>query len=331
MPLTRLRTFRNTDPPRLASLWNRGLPTIAVARPLAAHEFDSLVLDKPHFDPAGLLVAEDDAGHVIGFAHAGFGPLDPCGEVRGRDTELGVMAMFVVDEERMDSDAEDALWLSAEQYLRSRGATVLYAGGQYPVNPFYWGIYGGSEYAGILSSHVAFHRVALRMGYEPTSTTAVLEANLSEPEPRDPRVAALRRQVRLDVDEDSWLDCWWDAAAIGAYRPTTYRLRPRNDETELASAITWDMDGFSRLDGRTRLGLIDVEVPHEQRRKGYGRFLVREIMREARNRMIDILCVQTTSTNHPALALYESIGFHRLETATLYRLPADKMGRSTPH
>jgi GNAT superfamily N-acetyltransferase len=328
--LTHLRTFRNTDPPRLASLWNRGLPTVAVARPLAAHEFDSLVLDKPHFDPAGLLVAEDDGGQVVGFAHAGFGPLDPCGKSRGRDTELGVMAMFVVDEGRIDPDAEDALWLSAEQYLRSRGATVLYAGGQYPLNPFYWGIYGGSECAGVLSSHVAFHRVAMRMGYESVSTTAVLEAQLGEPEPRDPRAAGLRRQVRLEVDEDAWLGCWWDAAAIGAYRPTTYHLRPRDGEAELATATTWDMDGFSRLDGRSRLGLIGVEVPIEHRRKGYGRFLVREIMREARNRMIDVLSVQSAATNHPALALYESVGFHRLETATLYRLPADKMGRSAP-
>ncbi len=65
--------------------------------------------------------------------------------------------MLVVDPDRDDEALERGLIETAEAYLRERGASVIYAGGQAPVNPFYWGIYGGSECAGILSSHVAFH------------------------------------------------------------------------------------------------------------------------------------------------------------------------------
>ena len=63
---------------------------------------------------------------------------------------------------------------------------MLYAGGLFPLNPFYWGVYGGSEGTGILSGHQAFHRAAVTRGYVPASTTVLLEADLGQPEPRDP-------------------------------------------------------------------------------------------------------------------------------------------------
>ena len=51
-------------------------------------------------------------------------------------------------------------------------------------------------------------------------------------------------------------------------------------------------------------------------------------MKHARQQMSDLLCVQTSSTNAPALALYGSLGFQPVESATLYRLPAEAAERS---
>jgi ribosomal protein S18 acetylase RimI-like enzyme len=280
-----------------------------------------MVVDKPTFDPAGLIVAEDEEGGALGFVHAGFGPADDGRGARREDTELGSIAMLVVDPNRDDEALDRGLIAAAEAYLRDRGAQVIYAGGQAPVNPFYWGIYGGSECAGVLSSHVAFSRAALRAGYEPAATTVLLQADLGRPEPRDPKGVILRRQTHLEVADDTVAGGWWESAALGPFRPTIYRLVTRDDDRELAHASTWEMAGFGRVDGRVHLGVYAVEVDREVRHQGYGRHLVGEVMRKARSQWNEVIDIQTRSTNLPALGLYESLGFVRIETATLYRKP----------
>jgi GNAT superfamily N-acetyltransferase len=315
------RPYRNADPPVLAGLWNRGLPSLGVARPLGAHEFDTLVLDRPTFDPAGLIVAMAD-DRAVGFVHAGFGPLDLGQRPRVEDTALGTIAMLVVEPGRVDEEAiERGLIKAGQEYLRSRGARVIYAGGQFPLNPFYWGVYGGSEFAGILSSHIGFHRAVLSSGFEPASNTVLLEADLARPEPRDSKAVIHRRQTRLEVLDDAMPESWWESAAIGLFRPTVYRLLSKLDDRELARASTWEMAAFGRLDGRVHLGLHAVEVAPDCRRQGLGRHLVGEIIRKARSQWNEVIDVQTRATNLPALALYESMGFARVETATLYRMP----------
>jgi [ribosomal protein S18]-alanine N-acetyltransferase len=66
--------------------------------------------------------------------------------------------------------------------------------------------------------------------------------------------------------------------------------------------------------------LINLEVPPQHRRKGYGRFLVSEIFRRARDNMIAAVAVATSSSNRPAMALYAALGFQPISESTLYRL-----------
>ena len=60
-------------------------------------------------------------------------------------------------------------------------------------------------------------------------------------------------------------------------------------------------------------------MPAAHRRKGYGRFLVSEVLRRARENHVDLVAVQTDATNAPALALYASLGFER--TAPYHAAP----------
>jgi ribosomal protein S18 acetylase RimI-like enzyme len=324
----RFRPFRNGDPPALVDLWNRGLPERGVVRPLNVHEFDALVIGKLGFEVPGLVVAERD-GRILGFAHAGFGPVDPRGPSHKLDFELGTVAMMVLEPGLDDPEVERGLFLGAERYLRDRGAEVIYAGGQYPVNPFYWGLYGSSEFAGVLGAHTDFRRAAERAGYEPVAATVLLEADLARPEPRDPRAPVLRRQVRFDVMDDTLPSGWWEALAIGMFRPTTYRLLDKFDDHAIAYATTWDIAaGFAVGDGRSRTGMIGLEVEPAHRRKGFGRLLVSEVLRHARSQLADLVTAQTSAANEPALALYHLLGFEQVDTATLYRLPADQLDRS---
>jgi len=199
--VTNFRTFRNGDAPALADLWNRGVPDSGAARPLTGHEFDCHVISKTTFDARGLIVAERQ-GRIIGFAHAGFGPDEPVGAPYRMNYELGTIAMLVVEPGPQDEELETGLVHAAEHYLRHRGAKVIYAGGQSPLNPFYWGLYGGSEFAGILSSHREFLRAVVRAGYESVSETVLMEADLDRPEVRDPRSPLIRRVARVEVVED---------------------------------------------------------------------------------------------------------------------------------
>ncbi len=320
--MTTFRAFRNDDPPFLADLWNRGLPTRSVVRPLSPHEFDTLVMGKLGFDRQGLIVGEE-AGQVVGFAHAGFGPEEPAGPSLRLDLTMGTVAMLVVEPGRDDPDLEAGLMATALAYLRSKGAQVVYAGGQWPLNPFYWGIYGGSEFAGVLDSHASFARAAAGAGFEPVARTTLFEADLSRAEPRDPKTPLLRRQVRLVVAEDAKMPGWWDALALGLFRPSRFELVEKSLNQVVARAWTWDIaGGFAVLDGRSRTALVALEVEPSLRRKGFGRHLVGEILRHVREQNTDILAAQTSAENAAALGLYASLGFEVVDSSTLYRLPA---------
>jgi ribosomal protein S18 acetylase RimI-like enzyme len=318
--VTRFRPFRNSDPPALARLWNLAVPGPATAHLLRVHELDTHAWGLATFEAAGLIVAERD-GRIAGFVHAGFGPDLPVSSDRPFQLchEIGTVAMLVVEPGPGDDDTALGLFAAAEDYLRSRGAKVLYAGGLFPLNPFYWGIYGGSEGSGIVSGHEAFHRAAIARRYVPASTTILLEADLSLPEPRDPRTPLIRRQTQLEFVEDAMPSHWWQNLALGEFPLTDARLVMKSDGAALARASTWEMRWFGRDDGRVRAGLLDLEVAPEHRRKGYARFLVGEILRRARSNLINCVEVQTAAENQPALALYASLGFVPIDQSTLYR------------
>jgi GNAT superfamily N-acetyltransferase len=308
----------------LAKLWNQTVPEPGLAVPVRVTELDTHALGTVNFEASGLIVAEKD-GRIAGFVHAGFGPEQPVDGAQPFELchDLGTVAMLVLEPEPDDRALASGLIAAAEDYLRERGAKVVYAGSLFPLNPFYWGLYGGSEGSGVLSGQERFHEALVERGYMPAATTVLLEANLAAPEPRDPRAVLIRRQAQAEFLDDPMPADWWQNLALGEYRTVTARLLSKTDGAEIAHAQMWDMAWFSRADCRLRIGLIDLHVRAEQRRKGYGRFLVAAILSRARESGVAAVSVQTSSANQPALSLYASLGFQPVNEATLYRLPAE--------
>jgi ribosomal protein S18 acetylase RimI-like enzyme len=152
-----------------------------------------------------------------------------------------------------------------------------------------------------------------------------MEADLTAAEPRDPRAVLIRRQTQIEFVDDATPVNWWQNLALGDFQLVEARLLEKSGGAEIAHVLAWDMSWFGRRDCRARIGLIDLHVAPEHRRKGYGRFLVGDVFRQARENMVTRVAVQTSSTNEPALALYASLGFEPVEEATLYRLPADRV------
>jgi len=290
------------------------------AAPLRPNEIEEELFGDLAFDADGFIVGEDQ-GRVLGFAHAGFGRADHAPPLQRVETSIGTVAMLVVDRHAADPHFADALLDQAVQYLRERGASVIYAGGAAPLNPFYWGLYGGSEFFGILSGHPLFHETVRRRGFQPISRSVLLRASTNRlvEALRDPRSILIRRRASLEVEEDITLEDWWDAMAIGSFQPTRYRVY-ESDGRRVAQAMTWEMALFGRRSGTAHAGLVNMEVALPYRRQGFGRFLVGSLARGLTDRHIHYVNVQTLETNAPALALYRSVGFQDVEQATLYRL-----------
>jgi GNAT superfamily N-acetyltransferase len=322
--VTQFRRFRNTDSPALAKLWNHTLRGPAIVCPVRVHELDTHAFGSVNFDASGLIVAELD-GRIAGFVHAGFGPDLPVesSEPFRLCHEMGTIAMLVVDPDLDDRGLISGLIAAAEDYLRSHGAKVIYAGAVFPLNPFYWGIAGGSEGAGVLSGNQGFHRALQTRGYQPSGRTMLLEVDLTVSERRDPRTVLIRRQTDVEFIDDALPVHWWQNQAIGEFQIVKANLYSKASRALIARASAWDMSWFGRGDSQSRIGVIDVEVPEEHRRKGYGRFIISEIFRRARDSMVSVASVTVAEANQPALALYASLGFQPVDQATLYRLPGE--------
>ena len=86
------------------------------------------------------------------------------------------------------------------------------------------------------------------------STTVLLEADLSEHEPRDPRTPLIRRLTQIEFLDDYPPTDWWQNLALSDFQLMS--LSPAEDRR----VEVGDMDRFGREDGHARTGLINVDV-----------------------------------------------------------------------
>ena len=111
------RTFRNTDPPTLASIWRSRAEQQGLAQPLSVDLLEQYVFAKLYFDYQGLILACDD-GEAVGFAHAGFGPND---EEDAVATELGTTCLVLTRPDYSRRTWPRACWNGARPICASRG------------------------------------------------------------------------------------------------------------------------------------------------------------------------------------------------------------------
>src|SRR5262249_56582496 len=85
-----------------------------------------------------------------------------------------------------------------EAYLRGRGARDVFAGPMAPLNPFTFGIYGGSRSPGFLESDAGIGPFLERRGYRVADTVLVLQRHLDRPfNVIDGRFPALRKRFEV--------------------------------------------------------------------------------------------------------------------------------------
>jgi ribosomal protein S18 acetylase RimI-like enzyme len=310
------RSFRNSDPPHLAEIWRTRSGLRGYAQPMTAMLLDRFVFSKPYFDQGGLLVATD-GDRPVGFAHAGFGPVD---DESALSTEVGASILTVVVPHSDDAAIAAELIARCEAYLRDRGAKILYGGGIRPLNAFYVGLYGGSELPGILDSdaqHQGFFRAA---GYREIDRTVVLHRELTGFRPIvDRQQMQLRRRIRVECACDPPLRSWWETCTLGDFTRLEYRLFLERGTEPAAIATLIDMETFSHTWGARTAGMIDVWVAEAHRREGIGLSLVGEILRQAHEQGFGLVEVQTMQHNTAAVKLYKRLGFEQIDSGAVFR------------
>jgi ribosomal protein S18 acetylase RimI-like enzyme len=307
--------FRNDDPPKLADTWRAADLGPAALQPMTSAALEDAVFSKPYFDRHGLLVARE-GDHLVGFAHAGFGP---DGTRTAIATSSGTTMLVVVPAHERQAEIEDGLLIRCEEYLRGRGAETILGGGAPDVGGFYLGLYGGSNLPGILDSSPRMREVFLRNGYSAATRIAILRRPLAGFRPPVNRLQlAIRRATRLRVIDEPCRRTWWEAATTTGVALRRYELLGDADAL-LGSASIWDMQPLASSWGVLMAGLLRVDIEGERRRQGLASYLVAEAMHDLANEGTTVAEAHVDESNAPALSLFEKLGFRIFDHGTVFR------------
>jgi ribosomal protein S18 acetylase RimI-like enzyme len=208
----------------------------------------------------------------------------------------------------------------SEDYLRRRGAQVIYGGGIAPLNGFYLGLYGGSELPGILDADAGEQRLFQSHGYREIDRVHVFERLLGGFRPAIDRCQMqVRRRSTITAIDDPPAANWWEACAWSGLEPTRYELALRDAGRVVAYASTWTIEPLSTGWGQRAAGVVGLEVAEECRRQGIATYLMGDIMRQLAAQGTTLVQVQTMQWNQPAVKLYEKLGFRLVDQGAVYR------------
>lgn len=298
------------------SLWHAAELGRGAAGGINADVLEIAVFSRPWFDRQGLILACED-GRAVGFAHAGFGPND---RQTALDRELGVICAVVVHPAFRRRGIGRELVQRAEACLTGAGAKQILAGAAPPNDPFYGGMYGGVEPAGLLDSDPDAVPFFTALGYEPLSRRAILQRNLAEgSDPVNVQLMTIRRKTQLAAVQGPLHRTWWWQARHGAHDMLRFALVTRNDSRTLAAVTAVNLEFYLPKWGRQSLGLIDLAISDEHRREGYAQALIVEVCRRLRQERFTLVEVQIAEDDAAAATIYEAAGFTRIDGGTVMR------------
>lgn len=317
--MIQFRPFRNTDPPALVEVWNEAFPNRGSFPQKTTAFFELCVYSKPYFDPNGLIVAEDE-GKIVGFAHAGFGPnaAENC-----LAADAGIICTIAVRLSHRRRGIGRELVRRCEEYLDEHGVSQFTAGALRPLNPFYFGLYGGADSPGILDSDTAAAPFLEHCGYVRHTVTQILHCALVKYEsPVDPRFLSLRRRYDTQLNPAPVISSWWQECVMGCFEPVEFRLMDKLSGIPAARVLAWEMSS-GRQAGMLAAGILDIQVRPEVRRQGLAKFLLNQMIRYVMEQNFKLMEVHVPEANAPARGLFNLLGFSQVDTGATYRRNAN--------
>jgi ribosomal protein S18 acetylase RimI-like enzyme len=313
--LIHYRAFRNTDAPQLAEVWRSQTAQRGLMQPMSAAVLERFVFSRPTFDRNGLIVAVDE-DKLLGFAHAGFGPSEDQSTL---SLEQGVTCLIMVKPGVEPSIAGELL-ARCEVFLQALGAKTLYGGGSYPLAPFYYGLYGGSEFSGVLDSDTRTQAIFQAHGYRVFKRSLVLHRDLAGFRPVVDRVQMqIRRQTSVEMVVDPPTATWWEACVFEPFDRTRCVLMARDGGPPLAAVNFWSMETMLGAWGVHAVGVAGLEVGPVRRRQGLATYLLGEALRHLHAQGVALAEVHVAQENTAAQALFRNLGFEQVDASVLYR------------
>jgi ribosomal protein S18 acetylase RimI-like enzyme len=310
------RTFRNADPPQILRLWNQSGLGRGAARPDLTEAFETINYAQPYFDPAGLIVAEQNR-QIVGCVHAGFGFT----EDRSRlDPAAGVICVVLVRPDLRRKGIGRELMRRAEDYLLSGGAQSIQAGESRNRDPFYYGLYGGSRPSGFLDSDPLAAPFLKAVGYQPLGTVGVYQRDLNiKRDPISVRLQGLRRSTELVICDSPETPNYWWFTHLGRFESLRFQLMDRKSQQPLAAVSVIGLDQYASVWNERAIGLVDLFVAEDRRNHGYGQTLLVETVRRVRQDLIARVDMHVPDSRPDLTKAVQGAGFTRVETGTFYQ------------
>ena len=312
------RPFHNSDPPRLVRLWHDGDMGRGAAHYFPADAFDYFVLAQPFFDPFGLIVAVDGE-EIVGFVHAGFAVNE---NLSGLSRDRGAVCMLLVHPDYRRQGIGRELVQRACDYLKKGGASEITLGMSPPCDGFYLGLYGGAGAPGLLESGVEASSFASAIGAQPTGRILVFQKEIdSGRDPVDAKLVQNRRRLQLQIASQPDAPSWWWTTRFGRLDSVEFQLTDRSGgDDPVARATVFGLDFFVHKWGRRGVGIADVFVPEEHRRRGYGKMLLLEIGRRLREELMNVAEIHVAADNEAGARFVEATGFEQIDQGHICRL-----------
>lgn len=309
------RTFRNTDPPGLIEVWNSAFAGRGAVRLNSSSWTEFFLFSKPYFDPESLLIAQAD-GQLVGFAWAGFGPNDTESAL---DNSNGVICLLGVAPSHRRQGIGSELLRRAETYLLSRGGKQLFAGPRYPLNPYTFGLYGGSNSPGFLETDPLARPFFEHRGYTIDNNCLVYRCLLNRAlNIADGRFAAHR--LRYEINTSPFQrTTWWQECVLGPIELYEYRLQDKLTGRSTARALMWEMETYVPTWNEHAIGITDFVVSPETRRQGLGKFLMAQILRFLQDQFFGVVEIQVRADNTAAINLLQGFGYEQVDAGHVYR------------
>lgn len=306
------RNFRNTDPPHLVDLWNASLPGRGAVALRGSNFLERHVFAKAFFDPAGVILAEENQ-HVVGFGHFG-----GCQSTDGNEIQ-GVTCAVVVEPPHRRRGIGSQILYRGEEYLLQRGAKQMLAGGHGALSPFYAGLYGGSDSPGFLKSDAAAEPFFRRHRYNVRDVVLVMQRKLEAPlKTPDPRFCSLRNRFNIVMGSPRTLGGWWEESTLGCLEPIEFVVEDLEKREIVGRALVWEMEGFSQRWGKPSIGILNFFVRESYRGQGLGKLLMTHLLRQIQDQFFEIAEIQISEKNLVALSLLRGLGFENVDRGQVF-------------
>jgi GNAT superfamily N-acetyltransferase len=317
--LIRYRPFQNWDPPALAEIWRTQSPLRGRLQAVTPPLLEKYIFSKPWFEHAGLIVACEGA-RPIGFVHAGFGA---SADHRDIDVHQGTVCLLMVGPHADRGQIAVELLGAAEDFLRRRGAREIFAGSQFPFNPFGVGFYGSSDVPGVLASDREFVSLLGGAAYRPVGRRTLWRRSLAGFRPPvDRQWMQVRRRFAATAPADALPENWWDACVWAHHDWSRCDLTLAGGGEPVISATLWDIEPLARDWGLQTVGLVRLDDTPEAREEGLTMFLLGEVMRQYQSQGYAAIETQAAADDPALSEIFTKLGLAQYDEAALWKKAA---------